>query len=126
MKISELNTDRALDVLCEVTPHINNIATDEAIVSAVGEIVKIEDDTNKYGLLLIGLGRISQIVPMLLKTHRPDVYGILSTINEKDVSEIAAQPIADTVRQAREVFQDPELLSFFKSFGAPEKSEQPA
>lgn len=115
MKLSELSTDRALDVLCELTPYVSNVASDEALVSAVGKVVKPKDETNVYGAGLMLMERMGEIVPLLLKTHRPDVYGILSVLNEKSAAEIAAQPVGETVRQIKDVFCDSELLDFFKS-----------
>lgn len=115
MKLSELGTDKALDVLCEMTPYISNIASDEAVVVAVGKVVDTSTDMNLFGKGLLLVERLGEIIPMLLKGHRADVYGILSVMNDRPVAEIAAQKLTETVRQVRELFQDPELLSFFKS-----------
>lgn len=122
MKISELSTERALDVLCELTPYIANIASDEGMVAAVGKVVDTSGEINLYGKGLLLMERMGEIIPALLKSHRPDVYGILSVLNEKTPGEIAAQPVFDTIRQAREVFQDRELLSFFRSSVRQEKT----
>ena len=115
MRLSELNTDRALDVMCELTPYINNITSDPDVVGTIGKVIKTEGQINKYGLFMMFTSRIAEVMPALLKTHRPDVYGILSILNEKSADEIAAQPALETMRQLREVFQDKELLTFFKS-----------
>lgn len=125
MKISELSTDRALDVLCELTPYVSNVASDEAVVSAVGKVVTPKD-TNVYGAGLMLMERMGEIVPLLLKTHRPDVYGVLSVLNDKAVTEIATQPVGDTIRQIKDVFSDNELLDFFKSSARQEKTEPSA
>lgn len=122
MKLSELSTDKTLDVLCELTPYISNIASDDAVVGAVGKIVDTDKDINLYGKGLMLVERMGEIVPVLLKTHRPDVYGILSVMNDRPVAEIAAQKITDTIRQVRELFQDPELLSFFRSSAQQEQT----
>lgn len=37
MKISELSTDRALDVLCELTPYVANITGDKALLDELGK-----------------------------------------------------------------------------------------
>lgn len=115
MKLSELSTDKALDVLCELTPYISNISSDDAVVGAVGKIVDTDKNINLYGKALLLAERMGEIIPVLLKDHRPDVYGVLSVMNERPASEIATQKITDTILQVRELFQDPELLSFFKS-----------
>ena len=115
MKLSELSTDRALDTLCELTPYLSNIASDATVVSAVGKVVENNKELNTYGYALLLAERMGEITPVLLKTHRPDVYGILSVLNEKSTEEIAAQSVKETLRQIREAFQDTEFLSFFKS-----------
>lgn len=125
MKLSELSTDKALDALCELTPYVSNICEDTDLVGTLGEVIKY-DDMNIYGQFALMAGKIGKITPILLRTHRADVYGILSVMNEKTVGEIAAQPVADTIRQVREAFQDVELLRFFKSFGRREQSGQSA
>lgn len=119
MKLSELSTDRALDALCELTPYVANIASDEVVAEAVGKFIGTDDDADKdidiYGKGLMFMGRIGKIIPILLKTHRGDVYGILSVINERPVSEIAAQNLMETMAQVRELFRDEEFAAFFKS-----------
>ncbi len=116
MKLSELSTDRALDVLCELTPCIYNITSDKEVVDSVSKVIRADlKETSVYGQYLMIADRIVDVLPLLLKNHRADIYGILSTLNEKTVPEIASQPVRDTIRQAQEVFQDEDLLSFFRS-----------
>lgn len=122
MKLSELSTDRALDVLCELTPHVSGICEDADLVGTLGSDMQF-DGMNLYGQFALLAGRIGKIAPILLRTHRSDVYGILSVLNERTVNEIADQPIADTIRQIQEVFRDSELLTFFKSFVRRERNE---
>lgn len=115
MKLSELSTDKALDVLCELTPYISNIASDEAVVVAVGKVVDTGVDMNLFGKGLLLVERLGEIIPALLKGHRADVYGILSVMNERSVQDIASQPVMDTIRQVMDLFRDEDLISFFKS-----------
>lgn len=126
MKLSDLSTDKALDVLCELTPYVSNIASDNAVVEVVGKVVDIDKDINLYGKGLLLVERMGEIVPVLLKTHRADVYGILSVMNEQTAAEIASQPVRGTIRQVREMFQDSELLSFFKSSAQQDQTEPSA
>lgn len=123
MKLSELSTDKALDVLCELTPYISNIASDDAVVGTVGKIVDTGKDINLYGKGLMLVERMGEIVPVLLKTHRSDVYGILSVMNERPAAEIAAQKLMDTMEQVRELFRDEEFVAFFKSSAQREQTE---
>lgn len=115
MKLSELSTDRALDTLCELTPYISNVVSDESVLSIVGKVIDFGEDMNLYGKGLMLVERIGEIVPVLLKAHRDDLYNILSVMNERPASEIAGQKLMETMRQVRELLQDEEFLSFFKS-----------
>lgn len=126
MKLSDLSTDKALDVLCELTPYVSNIASDDAVVGAVGKIVDTSKDLNLYGKGLLLVERMGEIIPVLLKAHRPDVYGILSVMNERSAADIATQKITDTIQQTRELFRDPELLSFFRSSAQQDRTEPSA
>ena len=122
MKLSELNTDQALDALCEMTPYISNIVADEAVVNAVGKMLDNSQPLNLMGKSLLLANRMTEAVPLLLKTHRPDVYGILSVVNGKTTKEIAAQPLMETMRQVSELFRDEDLLTFFKSSAQQDQS----
>lgn len=126
MKFSELSTDKALDVMCELTPHIDSIVNDQTVIETIGKVVKLDGDINRYGNFMIVMGRLTEFIPMLLKTHRPDVYGILSVLNEKSADDVSKQPVMDTMRQLREVFQDKELIDFFRSFMPQVQKEQSA
>lgn len=115
MKLSELSTDQALDVLCELAPYVGNIANDEEVVNTIGKVMENGQNLNPYGQVMLVVGRIGEFSPLLLKTHRPDVYGILSVMNERTAKEIAAQKLMETMRQVKELFQDEEFMAFFKS-----------
>lgn len=131
MKLSELGTDRALDVLCELTPYASSIMEDLEILSALNGFMNQsadakDDDASMPEKGIRMFGGLIKNIPLLLKTHRPDVYGILSVLNEKNAAEIAAQPMGETVRQIKDVFRDNELLDFFKSSVRQEKTEPSA
>ena len=122
MKFSQLTTDKALDVLCEITPYIANIATDDELMAVIGKAVKREGMT-RAGVLLLGAEKLTKMVPVLLKTHRDDVYGVVAAVNGKTVVEIREQNFMKTTAQIVEVIKDKELLDFFKSCAEPMKDE---
>lgn len=130
MKLAELSTDRALDVLCELTPSVSNIIKDDEVINALSDAMPSNDakdaESNPFAYGVRFVGEIGAIIPVMLKKHRADVYHILSVLNEKSVEEIARQPIFETMRQAHEAFQDSELLSFFRSYMQRERTEQSA
>lgn len=121
-KLSELTTDECADVLCELTPYIVNIVSDKEIMDAVGKAVD-KNTITQVGIMLLGAQKITAVIPLLLKTHRSDIYAILSIVGEKSVEEVAAQNIMATMWQMKELLNDKELVSFFKSWVHGEKNE---
>ena len=62
MKISDLSTDRALDVLCEILPNVNSICVDEELVEAVKKKVsKKFSELSRAEILLIGAEKLTEI-----------------------------------------------------------------
>lgn len=118
MKISELSTDKGLDVLVELTPYVSSIATSETLTAELKKLAETKRESLKSQLqqLVFGADMFSRLIPILLKERRNDVYGIISVLNEQPIEEVASQNIMKTVAQIREIFSDGDLLSFFKSF----------
>lgn len=111
MKLSSLTTDEVTDVLCEITPHIASITSDKDLLNILGDTVK---GGSVAEIVTIGIKKISSIAPILLKTHKNDVFEILSVLNKTTVDVIRKQNIMKTMRQIKEVVQDKELVDFFK------------
>lgn len=125
MKISQLTTDAALDALCEITQYVTNIVADEKLLATIRETVKPKEgeEMTRAAVLMAGADKLTRIVPMVLKDHREDVYGILSVVNGKSVEEIARQNVIKTSMQIRDICKDRELLEFFTSCAQPAGSE---
>ena len=115
MKISELSTDKALDVICEITPFVDEIATDEELISTIKEKVKLPEGATRADMLKIGADKINKIVPIILKKRRSAVYGILAALNESSIEKISKQSMISTAKQIKEAVGDKELIDFFKS-----------
>ena len=116
MKLSELTTERAADVLCELTPYIANITGDKSLLD---ELANKFDSKGKSvaELYTFAAHKYATLAPILLKAHRSDVFGVLAVLNECSADEIAKQKVLETMKQVRDLFQYKELLDFFKSFG---------
>ena len=123
MRLSELSTDRATDVLCELTPYIANIVSDEELLEELKKAVDRKDIVNKAQWLAVGAEKITKIIPILLKKRKEDVFGILAVMNEKTIEQIAKQNILVTLKQAKTAFKDKELIDFFKSCMDTEEGE---
>ena len=115
MRLSELSTERATDVLCELTPYVANIVSDEELLEELKKAVDRKDIVNKAQWLTVGAEKITKILPIPLKKRKEDVFGILAVMNEKSIEQIAKQNILVTLKQAKTAFKDKERIDFFKS-----------
>jgi hypothetical protein len=118
-----LSTDRATDVLCELTPYITNILSDEALLSELRTAVDFKEANTLAEKMALTAGKITNIIPILLKNRKSDVFGILGALNEKSVEEIAKQNFIKTMKQIKDIAKDKELLDFFKSCTSMEGGE---
>ena len=114
MKLSKLTTDEALDVLCEITPYVSNIVSDETLMETLNKTVK-KDGMTRAGVLVAGAEKLSRLVPIIMKEHRGDVYGILAAVNGMEQGDIARQNVIKTSMQIRDICADKEMLDFFRS-----------
>ena len=112
MKLSEFSTDRACDVMCALTPYLSNIALDNTLVDTLKE--KLHAET-RAEMLATGAERFNKVVMILLKEHREDVFGILAVLNDTTAEKIGKQNLIKTMSQIRDIANDKELLTFFKS-----------
>ena len=122
MRISELSTDKAADVLCEVSTYALNIVTDEELRDSLKAQIDAEKPQTVGERYAIGAQRIGQWIPILLKKHRDDVFGILAAINGTTIAAIKKQNIIKTMLQVREVVKDKDLMDFFKSCASEAKA----
>ena len=111
-KLSDLGTDECMDVLCVIAPSIQGIVDDKDIVSTLGKAVDKKGMTTA-GVLMAAASKLVGAVPMLFKTHREDVYNILSSVGGVTVDEVKSQNMLDTMQQIKEILQDKPLLDFF-------------
>lgn len=123
MKISELSTDKALDVLCELTPYVDDILVDENLLNTLKAKVKPPENATRADLLKIGAEKINKIVPVLLKKKRNDILGILAVLNDKSAEEIGKQNVLITAGQIKDAVKDKDLIDFFKSCADSKENE---
>ncbi|MBO5701395.1 MAG: hypothetical protein J6S71_03045 [Clostridia bacterium] len=123
MKFSEMSTDQAADFLCEITPMVASIATDEELLGELRKAIDPKKAANRAEMLALGAEKITKIIPILLKKRKADIFGILGALNGVDADTIARQNIFTTMKQLKEIVKDKELLDFFKSCADSEGSE---
>lgn len=111
-KLSDLGTDECMDVLCAIAPSIQGIVDDNDIMNALGKAID-KNGLTTAGVFMAATSKLVGAVPMLFKTHREDVYNILSIVGGVTVEDIKAQNMLDTMQQTKEILQDKPLLDFF-------------
>jgi|LSQX01.2.fsa_nt_gb hypothetical protein len=105
----KLTTDKAVDLLIEITPYIVEISADTELREVISKQKKAKKP-DEFGLY-------AGLIPLFLKKYRPAVYKLLGAIYEKTEQEIADQSFTETIGQIKEIASDKELLSFFTSLG---------
>lgn len=113
-----LSTDKAVDVLIEITPYIADILNDNDLRKIIDKN-KNKQVTEKNEKAF-QLKYFAELIPIFLKKHREAVYIILGSLNEKTAKEISEQPLADTIAQIKAVANDKDLIGFFQSFAKAE------
>lgn len=122
MKLSEFSTDRAADILCEISVYTLNILSDEEIRDSLKKQADEEKQQTAGEKYAIGAQKIGQWIPLILKKHREDAFGILAAVNSVTVDAIREQNVLVTMRQIRELAKDKDLIDFFKSCASEAKA----
>lgn len=122
MKLSEFSTDKAADVLCEISVYALNIVSDEELRGSLKKLTGDEKPHTVGEMYAIGVQRIGQWIPLILKKHREDAFGILAAVNGATIDTIREQNVLATMRQIRELTKDKDLIDFFKSCASEAKA----
>ena len=112
MKLSQFSTAESADLLCTISPLLDEIVQDERIMEEIGKPIERKERTN-IGLLMEASKRVCAVLPVLLKDHRAALFGILAAVNRCEVEEIEKQPIGATVKMVKELVLDKEFRDFF-------------
>lgn len=121
MKLSEFATDRAADVLCEISVYITHIVTDNELTDELKKKLELTGEESRIEIMTVAMEKISKLVPLVLKKHKSDIFGILAAIYDVTVDDISKQSIVKTMEQIRDMIKDKELVDFFKSCVSEEK-----
>lgn len=123
MKISELTTERAADVLCEVSIYALNILSDKELLASLRmQLEGTDGDRTKAEMIAIASEKVAELVPLLLKKHKDDMFGIVAAVNGLTLEQVRQQKIIKTMNAIKEMAQDKDLIDFFKSCVSTEKA----
>lgn len=110
MKLSQMTTDQAADVLVRIAEPSSNIMHDEKVYDMLEKLAKGNTDS----AVKFFADNITMVVTALLKDHRADVYEIVAAVANKTVEEVSTQNIKQTISDIKDSW-DGELLDFFGS-----------
>lgn len=123
MKISELTTERAADVLCEVSIYALNILSDKELLASLRmQLEGTDGDRTKAEMIAVASEKVAELIPLLLKKHKDDVFGIVAAVNGLTLEQVRQQKIIKTMTAIKEMAQDKDLIDFFKSCVSTEKA----
>nr|DAD75502.1 MAG TPA: hypothetical protein [Siphoviridae sp. ctuvC1] len=116
MKISELTTERAADVLCEVSIYALNILSDKELLASLRmQLEGTDGDRTKAEMIAIASEKVAELIPLILKKHKDDVFGIVAAVNGLTLEQVRQQKIIKTMTAIKEMARDKDLIDFFRS-----------
>lgn len=123
MKLSKFSTNEGINTLCELSPYVLNISSDEDLLQELRTAISPDKAVTYAEWVALGASKIAKLIPIIFKKCRDDVIGILSVMNGKTVEEIEKQNILVTAKQIRDIVKDKDLIDFFVSCADSEESE---
>ena len=113
MKISQMTTGQATDVLCKITPPMTRLLADERAIPMIQNVL----DAGKSDKAMEAITAVlMKVVPYLLKDHKEDIFEIIGGLNGKTAAQIDKQNVLKTMQMVKDSV-DQELIDFFKSSG---------
>lgn len=122
MKISQLTTDQALDAICEITPAVEDIITDDELIEELKKKIEKREGMAKAEKIRFYLEKITKLGTILLKKKREAVYTIVAALNQTDVDTVRSQNIIKTMTQIKEIANDEDFANFVYSCWKTEES----
>ena len=109
MKISQMTTDQAADVLVRIADPAANIMQDADTLKVIERLAT----GNEKPFDFIAQNLVP-VITVLLKDHRIDVFEIVAALSGKAVKDVAEQKITVTIKDIKESW-DGDLIDFFAS-----------
>ena len=106
MKLSQMKGDAAFDAMVRMVPYVSAILEDEKVQQARDGLRGKKD---------LRAGEVMQaVMPLMLRDHRDDLYGIMGAVTGQTVEELRAMDFAALAPMLRDTFCE-ELFDFFPS-----------
>ena len=103
-----INTDKAFDMLPFVVDMYDKLEIDQ-----YRKALQEKHKGKEADKLTVGIEVVKYLIKNINKA-KPEVYGIVSVMQDKSIEEIKSQPFTKTFMDIKDVFTDKELVDFFK------------
>ena len=118
MKLSEMTNDQAAEVMIRLGGPLGAICDDEEALKMIDEYKK----TYRTTPLFYAVGRlIPRLVTYFMKTHKQELYEIVSILSEKKLSEVNQMNFKETIGIIRGSWDEVADVFFPSSADAPTK-----
>lgn len=94
LKISELPSDQAFEVMAKLVPYIYSLSDDDEIRDVKNERNAARSSGDADAGQKVTERYFTTVMPLLLTKHRDDVFGIVAVLNEKTVDDVRKMPYA--------------------------------
>lgn len=112
MKISQMTTDQAADVLLRISQPIANIIDDPEMEPMLKQL----SESKKLSTTKLISTFLPKVTMLALKTHKQDMYEIAGALAQEPASKMGKKPVLEFVNIIKESV-DQDLIDFFKSSG---------
>lgn len=122
IKFDEFSNEKALNVICKITPAIGRIFSDEEILKCYSEGVNpnelkekgLTDKEIKIKIKSKAAEKLSDLTILVLEKHRNDIYTILAALNDKTMEEMNNQNVLETLEQTSQFLNHEYLVGFLQ------------
>ena len=109
MKISQMSTNQAADVLVKIAKPAAHIMHDKVTTKVLEGVAKGSNEPVQFIA-----DNLVPVVTVLLEAHRADVFEVVAALTGKTEKEIGDQSILTTITDIKESW-DGDLMDFFGS-----------
>lgn len=116
MKLLEMKTGQAMDLMLKLSRLISNITKDKDLIDPIAQAIDVEkENLSVNGVRAKVLEQWSTFIYMILEKHSDEFCGILAELNGSTPDKISEQPVTETAAQINDIINDKDLLDFFSS-----------
>lgn len=108
---NNISTEAAFDALPYVMEVYDKLDLD-SYRKKVSKQYKVKN-TKKPDLTEVGIDLFKYVLKNISKA-KEEIFSVIAIFENKTPEQVKAQPIAETIKSLRTVFQDKEVMDFFK------------